>query len=388
MKRYFILSGLELRDNNRGTAALGYGAFSFLRERGYIDGDSRLIKVSSAGRPFRKKTFSQQAGVSTREIDVAGVKYYEDTIFVPWWQYHLLRRVGIVLPFTKTRRVLNQISLVAAINGGDGFSDIYNTATFMMRLPETLKAMKYGIPVVLLPQTMGPFKDKANLALAEKILRYATAIFVRDDNFNKELDRMGLKYEQTNDLSAYMKPESWDVKIDTPNAIGINVSGLAYSNTFRTLSGQFAAYPELMDCLIAHFQTMGKTVYLIPHSYHYGNPETSNDDIFACLQAYAHLKSKENVVLIDRDLISPKVKYLISKMSFFCGTRMHANYAAIFTKVPVFGLAYSYKFKGAFERNGIFNRTAMINNITPDQIDGIVQQVDAAYREDVLNKKA
>lgn len=40
-------------------------------------------------------------------------------------------------------------------------------------------------------------------------------------------------------------------------------------------------------------------------------------------------------------------------MSFFIGTRMHANFAAIYTGVPLFGLAYSYKFEGAFNANGL-----------------------------------
>jgi polysaccharide pyruvyl transferase WcaK-like protein len=185
-----------------------------------------------------------------------------------------------------------------------------------------------------------------------------------------------------------MQPEKWDVQVDKEDAIGINVSGLAYSNTFRGLSGQFAVYPELIDQLISAFQKMGKTIYLIPHSYHFGKPEKSNDDIEACQAAYAKLTSKENVVLIDKwDLTSPQTKYLISQMSFFCGTRMHANYAAIFTKVPVFGFAYSKKFIGAFKRNGIAGRVVMINNITKDDVENIVAQVLDAYHEDVIAKR-
>lgn len=69
----------------------------------------------------------------------------------------------------------------------------------------------------------------------------------------------------------------------------------------------------------------------------------------ACREVYNNLKNKANVILIDKDLIAPQVKYIISRMSFFIGTRMHANFAAIYTGVPLFGLAYSYKFQGAFE---------------------------------------
>ena len=80
-------------------------------------------------------------------------------------------------------------------------------------------------------------------------------------------------------------------------------------------------------------------------------------------------------------MTSPQTKYVISQMTFFIGTRMHANFAAIFTKVPVFGLAYSYKFKGAFENNGIFGQTAMINNISTQQADEIVNQIALTFKK-------
>lgn len=384
MKKYFIVSGLALRDNNRGTAALGYGSFSFLRERGYIDDDSRLLVLRSAGRPFTKRRVKDKKSCTSEEvITVGGHSYVRETVVVPWVQWVFFRLTSIALPFTKLSAVLKNFAFVAAINGGDGFSDIYNTATFKMRLPDILWAMRHRKSVILLPQTMGPFSDAKNLQLAERILKYASAVFVRDSNFVSELDRIGVKYELTNDLSYYMKPESWEIEIDTKNAVGINVSGLAYSNTFRSLSGQFEAYPLLIDKLISRFQAMGKTVYLIPHSYKFGDPEESNDDIEACQKAYERLSSKENVIFINKDLVSPQVKYLISRMSFFCGTRMHANYAAIFTGVPVFGLSYSYKFKGAFERNGIYGQIATINNLLESEVDGVVEKVIEVYKEGV-----
>lgn len=112
-----------------------------------------------------------------------------------------------------------------------------------------------------------------------------------------------------------MQPEPWNISI-APNSIGINVSGLAYSNRFRTLTGQFDNYPALIDRLICHFRDKGHTIYLIPHSYNYKNPEENNDDIIACREAFNKLKNKSNVILIDKDLSSPQIKYVISNMSF------------------------------------------------------------------------
>ena len=70
-------------------------------------------------------------------------------------------------------------------------------------------------------------------------------------------------------------------------------------------------------------------------------------------------------------------------MSFFIGTRMHANFAAIYTGVPVFGLAYSYKFAGAFDANNLNGKeqTAMINNISDSEIPTIIKKIDRFYRK-------
>lgn len=63
-------------------------------------------------------------------------------------------------------------------------------------------------------------------------------------------------------------------------------------------------------------------------------------------------------------------------MSFFCGTRMHANFAAIYTNVPVFGLAYSYKYAGAFEANGLSaDQTYLINNFDEFKIDVVIKKM-------------
>lgn len=377
MKKYIILSGLILQDTNRGTAALGYGSFSFLKEKGYLKEHHEFIRIQRV-----KKFWNYKDKVEV--LNIQGGQYTMNTLYITELEYSVYMKTGISLPFTKFGKALRNIDFVACINGGDGFSDIYNTDTFFSRLGETWMAMKRDIPVIQLPQTLGPFKEENNYRIAEKILKYSSKVFVRDDKFVPELKKMGIKYELTKDLSAFMQPEPWDIDIK-PDSIGINVSGLCYSNKFRTLSGQFEQYPELIDRLIRHFQSKGKTIYLIPHSYRYGNPEENNDDMVACKLAYERLEDKTNVIFVDIDLISPQVKYVISKMSFFIGTRMHANFAAIYTDVPLFGLAYSYKFAGAFNANGLDGdkQTAMINNIKKEEIDGIIQRIESFYQENI-----
>ena len=375
-KRYVIISGFNIRDNNRGTAALSYGSVSFLCQHGWLNEEHTLLNIRPIKNPFKKKNKNR-----TETIAVDDKRWMHETFCVSYWEYYLFVRYSFRLPFSRFIKKLKKIDCVAAINGGDGFSDIYNTKTFIGRLREINIAIANGIPLILLPQTLGPFKQRGNMEVATRILQYAKKVYVRDDKFIGELKRMGVEYEKTNDLSYYMKPEPWDIQLIS-NSIGINVSGLTYSNKFHSLEGLFENYPALISELIERFTNMGQTVYLIPHSYNYHNPESNNDDLQACRAVYASLEQKERVVLIDKDMTSPQVKYLISQMSFFVGTRMHACFAAIYTNIPVFGLAYSYKFKGGFESCGLDGEalTADINNISQNEIRSIVEKILETYQ--------
>lgn len=378
VKPYVIISGFNTHDSNRGTAALGYGSITFLKEHGWLHSGQTLVNFRIVKSPIKKQNlFAHREEIT---IDGETWKHVTYNVFEPEWKLFL--KTGTLLPFTTFGRMVRKVELVAAINGGDGFSDIYSTATFYSRLFDTEVAMRQNIPLIQLPQTLGPFSDKANYNLAKKILKYSTKVFIRDDKFVDELQKMGVQYEQTKDLSYYMKPQPWDLDIQ-PGAVGINVSGLTYYNNFRTLANQFGCYHELVKQLVTRFQQMGKPVYLIPHTYIYNPPLPDQDDMLACREVYQSLVDKTGVAVVDKDLISPQVKYVISRMSFFIGTRMHANFAAIYTHVPLYGLAYSYKFEGAFNANGIYNRTTMINNITVEDIPDIINKVVEAYHSDV-----
>lgn len=377
-KKYVIISGLDLKDNNRGTAALGYGSVSFLHEKGWLSEGQDILNIRFCKKFWQKQYRKKECGI----VNQGGMSWKYTLFYVFVLEKILAERLGILLPFTKFGRIMRNTSCVAAINGGDGFSDIYGTDIFNMRLPLTKVALGLKIPHIILPQTLGPFEKNKNLEIAKNILKRSTRIYVRDDKFVAKLKEWNVNYSITKDLSAFMHPEPWDIKI-VPNSVGLNISGLCYSNKFRTLAGYFDAYPKLINKIIVHFQQKGKMIYLIPHSYNYDNPEFANDDLIACKEVYNSLSDKSGIILLDRNLISPQIKYVISKMSFFIGTRMHANFAAIYSGVPVFGLAYSYKFEGAFDANGLNGKkqTVSIIDISPIEIDKIIDKIEDVYKE-------
>lgn len=376
MKKYVDISGFRIDYANRGNSALSYGAVSFLKQKGLLREGQELVKF------FCYRNFLKRSNIHPHKetVNVSGQELVINHVPLFFVEHYILIKWGIVLPFTYFGRYVKETEFEAADYGGDGFSDIYGDQLFLSRLGQTVMLRRAKVPLILLPMTIGPFKKDYNFQIAKDILLYASKVYVRDGNFCEELSKLGINYTQEKDLSAYMLPEEWDIKIED-KSVGINVSGLAYSNSFPNLEGHFDCYPELIDSLICHFREKGFKIYLIPHSYNYETPENNNDDMLACRQAYEKLNDKHDVILLDYNLSSPRVKYVISKMSFFIGTRMHANFAAIYTETPVFGLAYSKKFAGAFAANGLNPeiQTFMINHLQHNEVNKVIEKIDSFF---------
>ena len=369
VKNYLLVSGLNFQDNNRGTAALGYGAFSFLRQKGYLRENDTILSIKRIKNIFKHKLTPAKVVQKNGQNDFQYV-----CLNVFFIEAFLYERFKILIPFTPFGKIIKKIRFVAAINGGDGFADIYGEKRFYSRLHDIVIARNMHLPYIFLPQTIGPFSEGVIYEYAKEIMKDAETVYVRDNRFEYELKMLGVNFEIAKDLSAYMAPEPFDISIKK-DSIGLNVSGLAYFNKYNELANHFNAYPKLIDAIIEFFSQKNITIYLIPHSYNYENPEANNDDMEACKIVYHNSKHKANIVFVNNNLTPPQVKYVISEMSFFIGTRMHANFAAIFTNVPLFGLSYSFKFAGAFESNGI--STSNIYEIKDLKEKDIAKVVDA-----------
>jgi len=158
MKRFVIISGFNTRDNNRGTAALSYGAVSFCIQHGYLQEGQELVTINYVKRFWKKEHHNR-----CEEIRAEGKVWRRNVLYVFVLEKILYDKFHVLLPFTSFGRTIRKLRMVAAINGGDGFSDIYSTPTFLSRLPDIWIAIKEKIPVIILPQTIGPFEKESNL---------------------------------------------------------------------------------------------------------------------------------------------------------------------------------------------------------------------------------
>jgi len=380
MDKLIFFSDYSATHTNRGCQALTYGSFHFI----YHILKLKNTKIIAPGYYYRRKRPDEKYlfQLPDENVEVLRRFYWAPEIIMTSLLYRIS---GGKIGFGKFYRDLKKVSVVFNISGGDGFSDIYKTRTFRHLLYPSLIAAFLNKKLVLLPQTLGPFNKRKNRVLAEYVIRKAETVYVRDTEFAENLKKLNVSYKLAHDVSFYMKPKEVNNDVEL-NSVGINVSGLAYYNNFGNLKGRFPYYKELIIEIIKYFQKHNVTIYLVPHTYNHETPELGSDDLQASKDIFHSLENKSGIHMINADYIAPEIKYIISKFDFFIGTRLHANFAAIFSHVPAFGLAYSYKFAGTFDRYGLNENYSSVIDMTQENVQEIISKIEKCYSERNVTK--
>lgn len=247
---------------------------------------------------------------------------------------------------------LDQCDLVLDIGEGDSFTDIYGLRRFRYHIISKLVALHSGKPLILSPQTIGPFQHWYTRGLAAWVMRRCEKVYCRDRLSADYVHALGHieGVEQAIDVAFRLPYSRPDNHTSNRCRIGLNVSGLLYSGGYdgQNQFGLALDYPKLVRDLIAHWQLEpANEVWLIPHVLSDQMPR--DDDRIAIAQ----LAEEFPQVRVGPQFNSPsEAKSFIAGMDFVTGARMHACIAAFSSGVPVVPLAYSRKFNGLFESLG------------------------------------
>jgi len=232
------------------------------------------------------------------------------------------------------------------IGEGDSFSDIYGLKRFLLFSLSKWYAIREGVPLVIAPQTIGPFKYWFTSHMATYLMKKAVSVYVRDHKSSEYLDSMGVKHREVSDV-AFLLP--YDEMPKLGDSVGINVSALLWYGGY-TKKNQFnlkVDYAKLVKELIEQFILRGKTVYLISHVI--TDQYQVEDDYRVSLLLKKKQFDENNKVIVAPKFKSPiEAKAYMSQMEFFIGSRMHATIGALSSGVPTVPLAYSRKFTGVF----------------------------------------
>lgn len=276
-------------------------------------------------------------------------------------------------------RAIRGADLVIDIGGGDSFADIYGrrrlTQMFVMKYLTHLARR----PLVLAPQTFGPFRHRLSTMLARQTIRRSAITATRDDLSSACLREMGITGDiiEASDVALRLpydpppaRPEGGPVRV------GINVSGLLMSGGY-TRDNMFKLqmdYPQLMRDILQRFTDHpdGCEIHLVPHVISWKGGDGLEDDHAASLRLQKEFPA---VTVAPAFTSPPEAKSYIAGMDFFMGARMHACIAAFSSGVPVVPMAYSRKFAGLFGALG-YDETV---DCTSQSAEDITTRIFDAY---------
>lgn len=304
-----------------------------------------------------------------------------------------------------TLRHIARLDMAASIAGGDSFSDIYGLSRLIYEsLPQILVLMM-GKRLVLLPQTLGPFRTRLARRIAQFILSRADVVCSRDHIGAKEARQFvgegsDAKIRFCYDVGFLVEP-SLPPRLNVGQllrqkeagicVVGINVSGLLYAGGYdrNNMFGLRTNYRELIDEVIRFLILEKKAaVLLVPHVC--PTPKSGGlleSDVHACKQVYDALKSKheERIFLTEGDYNANEIKYIIRMCDLFVGSRMHSCIAALSQAVPAVAVSYSEKFVGVMQTIGLSGLVADPRKMDLQEILAIIRT--AFDRKELLRRQ-
>ena len=270
---------------------------------------------------------------------------------------------------------------------GDSFSDIYGMDRFKKTTFVKSAVQFMGKPLILGPQTYGPYSTKAARTWSRFVFNHAKGIYARDSmsvNRAKELTHEEVKLVTDVAFGLPYDPEKYTIPShDGEIKVGVNLSGLLFSGGYTRdnqfgLKTDYRLYAEkLMENLMRnkHYE-----VYIIPHAIAADLNFPDNDLIPA--EHFRKIYPEINIAPKFQDPMD--AKSFISKMDIFTGARMHATIAAFSSGVCCIPFSYSPKFEGLY---GDLGYERSINGKELSTEDSVKLTIDYIEQFEILKKE-
>lgn len=353
------LLGLTFKSGNKGCSALAYSFLSIIKKVAKNNNKKLVLTVVS----YSKDDLSSLCDDIIEKVNVVQYKFKK-----------ISSQINL-------RKELKKCNFVFDFTEGDSFSDIYGIKRMITNSSLKLACINRNIPLILGPQTYGPFNKKISLIIAKKILKRAYGVFARDNlsaNYVKKIS--GREIESLIDVAfvlPYNKENSKTEKIK----LGINISGLLWNNGY-TGQNEFnlkVNYKQYCKLLLEKLDKKYE-IHLIPHVIcdDYDNIE---NDVKACNEMQKEYNNCKVAPKFDTPM---EAKSYISNMDIFIGARMHSDIAAYSSEVAVIPFSYSRKFEGLF---GSLNYSYCINGRELSTEEALEKTLEYINNYKILEKK-
>lgn len=372
MKRIKIgLLGTVINNSNLGCVALTYSLVKLLEDIAHEQNWTFDYSV------FENKTDAYKSEEIAKKLSVPPerIKCFRVSSL-----YTLKSTIGHCIDAIAAYRALVRCDIVIDLTEGDSFTDIYGQKRFNAVSKIKQLVEKRRIPLILGPQTYGPYMDEKNKERAKIILEKAYAVVSRDLTSAEFIKEFSTKDVYVGTDLAFLLPYKKSEKyIDGRTRIGVNISSLLVKNKTESTEKNFSLktdYDEYIFKLLNYLRSnTNYDVYIIPHV-----GKDGGENFIEQFPEFTYISSFSDPI---------EAKNMIATLDIFIGARMHATIAAISSEVATIPIGYSRKFKGLYERLGYNYTIDLLNLETQEAFDRTVELINSemTLKEDVLKAK-
>ena len=340
----FILGG-NGSYNNRGCEAIVRGTVNIIKKH-YESPSFLCVTQYTRDELFRERQFTKQVQEETDKTITHKKTVTCKNIFDGEWVANRIFRK--IAPNTDIydhiyKEMIPHIPSSKAVLsiGGDNYAIDFGLPKMVLKLDEIV--LKRGKPLIIWGASVGPFNKvpKYEKYMTDH-LQKVTAIFARESATVEYLEKIGVtenvyKVADPAFLMEAKKPENGlEIK---EGSIGLNFSPLMAKYITNGDINKWTK--EAAEIVLSVSKNTLKPIYLIPHV----TVPNSDDYIFMKNMITYMNKTKEEIFLVPPNYNAAEIKWVISKMHVFAGSRTHSTIAALSSKVPTLSFAYSMKAK-------------------------------------------
>lgn len=394
---------------NRGAQAMTETVVGWIRERDpdarfhvfsyYPDADRRLL----SGRADHVTVHSATPGalltrLLVQPLLVALVRRLPGPAAGP-----LLRRAPADVRALLSSSVLVDVAGVSFVDGRERFLP-FNVLTLW-------PAWVLGVPVVKLPQAVGPFRGRLNRWLAARVLPRLAVVWARGRRTHEHVSSTpalaGVRLGLGDDIAFAHRPEHALTDEPAPGVLqghldaldraragaGIRaVVGLCPSSVVAARARRAGEpYEAVLVEAVRELAGRGVQVVLFPHATRADDPVGERNNDLPLIRRVAEGvgdSTGPEPLVVDCDLSATAIKAVVKACDAVAVSRFHAMVAALSQAVPVVVIGWSHKYVEVMARFGQAGRVGDHSSLSCGSLVSSIEAVlaDAAGVRDTIRE--
>jgi polysaccharide pyruvyl transferase WcaK-like protein len=238
---------------------------------------------------------------------------------------------------------------------------------------EILVAKSFGEPVVMFPNSVGPFRTWIGRSLSKLSLGNCDHVLIRDPTSYEIVNKLGIRASKslTFDTALLFNPPHKNVLDDFPRPLmGVSPGIYSHSLSREEVRNYIMAHAKALDAAIEKY---GFVVVFLPHyvsGFEY-------DDLEVCKLILHKMKNKNRVKIVSASTVE-EFKLFLNQMDMVISSKMHPAVLAASGFVPMLCIAYDHKQTSFFERLNMIDCTLDIRSVS---FESLLSKIDHVWNQ-------